>query len=254
MMHNTVPTADLTPLLERARLAVRRTQSGNVVFLQRQLHIGHAEACLILEQMEGKWVSLPDASGHRTLLPGVLDQTHQRHPANTYWVLPGRLLAGEYPGAASQRVSHTKIQTYLDEGINAFLDLTEEGELCPYDNDLAMLASSMARRCVYKRIPIRDLSVPASPQVMTDILATLQQWLHEGRNAYVHCWGGVGRTGTVVGCFLVENGYTGPAALAHLEQLWTRVSPDKRKRHPQSPETAQQRDYVRQWKQGCSLV
>ena len=31
---------------------------------------------------------------------------------------------------------------------------------------------------------------------------------------YVHCWGGIGRTGTVVGCWLVRHGMTGDEALA----------------------------------------
>ncbi|WP_188406321.1 protein-tyrosine phosphatase family protein [Psychroflexus salis] len=25
-----------------------------------------------------------------------------------------------------------------------------------------------------------------------------------GKKVYVHCWGGVGKTGTVIGCFLLE--------------------------------------------------
>ena len=47
----------------------------------------------------------------------------------------------------------------------------------------------------------------------------------QGRKAYVHCWGGVGRTGIVAGCYLIEHGhYTGEAALAQLQLLWRRMS------------------------------
>ena len=69
--------------------------------------------------------------------------------------------------------------------------------------------------------------------------------LGRGRNAYVHCWGGVGRTGTVVGCWLVRHGRTGDGALAELGELWRSV--EKIHHKPVSPETREQREYVRQW-------
>ncbi|MBA3406233.1 MAG: dual specificity protein phosphatase family protein [Gemmatimonadaceae bacterium] len=37
-----------------------------------------------------------------------------------------------------------------------------------------------------------------------------------GHSIYVHCWGGVGRTGTVVGCYIVRHGRTGDDALGEV--------------------------------------
>ena len=34
-----------------------------------------------------------------------------------------------------------------------------------------------------------------------------------GRRVYVHCRAGIGRTGTVIGCYLAEQGLDGPAAV-----------------------------------------
>ena len=44
--------------------------------------------------------------------------------------------------------------------------------------------------------------------------------LGEGRTVYVHCWGGIGRTGTVVGCWLVRHGLTGRGALDQIADWW----------------------------------
>ena len=54
--------------------------------------------------------------------------------ANSYWVIPGRFLAGEYPGAMEEPEAQVKINRLLDAGISCFIDLTEPGEsgLLPY--------------------------------------------------------------------------------------------------------------------------
>ena len=70
------------------------------------------------------------------------------------------------------------------------------------------------------------------------MLDTIDQALAAGHTMYVHCWGGVGRTGTVVGCHLVRHGQQGTAALHALARRWQTVA--KRPRHPCSPETEAQ--------------
>jgi ADP-ribosylglycohydrolase len=62
----------------------------------------------------------------------------------------------------------------------------------------------------------------------------------------VHCWGGVGRTGLVVACWLQEQGRTPEAALEELSTLWKTT---EKSAWRESPETAEQVDWVKTWPQ-----
>jgi hypothetical protein len=80
---------------------------------------------------------------------------------------------------------------------------------------------------------------------MQDILDTIDTSLQAGKKIYLHCWGGIGRTGTTVGCYLVRRGKTGAAALAQLAEWWQKVP--KSRIHPHSPETYEQAEFIREW-------
>ena len=165
---------------------------------------------------------------------------------NTYWVLPGKLLAGEYPGHPSLAQAKLKLRGFLDAGIRHFVDLTEADEpLESYEALLMAEAQSLRVSVTYARIPIRDYSVPQRPDVMRRILDTINANVKQGGVTYVHCWGGIGRTGLVVACWLQEQGRTADEALAELGRLWQ--TSQKSNRRPSSPETAAQVAWVRQW-------
>ena len=164
---------------------------------------------------------------------------------NSYWVVQGRFAAGEYPGAVDSGAAAEKVRAVLAAGIDYFLDLTEQGELLPYRFIAEEEARRLGRNVEWARYPIADVSIPNSPGEMAGILDAIDSALARGRNVYVHCWGGVGRTGTVVGCWLVRHGRTGDEALAELGELWQGV--EKLRYRPVSPETREQRQYVRGW-------
>ena len=42
----------------------------------------------------------------------------------SYWVEPGRFLAGEYPSAAYEGRARERLDKFLESGINTFYDLT----------------------------------------------------------------------------------------------------------------------------------
>jgi protein-tyrosine phosphatase len=92
-------------------------------------------------------------------------------------------------------------------------------------------------------MPIRDVEVP-TPAVMTEILDTLDAALAAGKKVYIHCWGGVGRTGTVVGCYLVRHGMPGEEAIRKIAEL-RKGTPDDWKTAPQ---TKAQRQMVLDWR------
>ena len=166
--------------------------------------------------------------------------TMPAHPIpNSYWVVPGRFLAGGYPGDLDDDVAHDKVRRLLAAGVSFFLDLTEAGELNPYAPFAA--AAAAGRPVVHRRMPIRDFAIPTS-EGMRAIVDTIETALAAGHCLYLHCWGGSGRTGTVVGCYLVRQGLVGEDALHEIARLRQGVAS-----HRQSPETEAQREMVRGW-------
>src|SRR5689334_1247086 len=164
---------------------------------------------------------------------------------NSYTLLDGRLVAGEYPGAKDDTPAREKLGALLDAGVTTFIDLTEPHELKPYAPLLGELAKQRGVDAKHVRHPIRDVSVPKSSDVMREILDEIDTALERGGKVYVHCWGGVGRTGIVVGCHLVRGGMTGDQALARVAELFKHT--EKYPRRLWSPETDEQDAYVRSW-------
>ena len=122
-----------------------------------------------------------------------------------------RLFGGCYPGE-------------LPTGVDFVVDLTEEGELPAY-----------AREGIeHRRMAIVDFGTPTSDE-MRRILDTIDEALGDGGTVFVHCRGGVGRTGTVAGCYLRRHGVSPAEALQALAGR---------------PETDEQRSMIRRWRPG----
>jgi hypothetical protein len=163
---------------------------------------------------------------------------------NSYWVVPSRLLAGEYPGAADEAQARQRLRWLLGRGITCFVDLTESGEykLPPYAGLLQDEAALKGREVSYLRLPVPDYATPTQAE-MRHIQDLLRADLAAGQIIYLHCYGGVGRTGTVVGCFLRESGLDGQAALAEIARLRRKLS----NHWAPSPETESQRRMIENW-------
>jgi len=156
---------------------------------------------------------------------------------NSYWVVPGKLLAGEYPRTKERTSSILRLEALVLAGITLFIDLTTPRDpLEPYEDLLCEVSKDLARRMSFG---IPDVSVPSSRHLMADILDAIDRELAAGNGVYVHCWGGVGRTGTVIGCWLKRHGRN------DLAELW-KANP-KSKRKPESPETPEQRAFIESW-------
>lgn len=153
---------------------------------------------------------------------------------HAYWVEPGRILAGEYPGDVEAATARTKIDLLVDHGIRTFVDLTDDPHLEPYGAIIDEVATARGLPVSRLACPIPDMGVIDAPGYDA-IVAQIREHAREG-GVYVHCWGGIGRTGTVVGCLLADAGLSGEAALARITELRS----NSRKAHIQAPQTPEQ--------------
>jgi protein-tyrosine phosphatase len=174
-----------------------------------------------------------------------MENQPRRPIPDSYWVVPNQLLAGEYPGAYTAEDARKKLQRFLDAGITVFVDLTEEGELSPYRLILEQEAEKRGLDAEHRRLAIPDVETPTRED-MVGTLDTIDEALEQGYKVYVHCWGGLGRTGAVVGCYLVRHGWAPTEALAEIARRRRGLEDG----HKRSPETDEQRTLVLSWREG----
>lgn len=171
-----------------------------------------------------------------TKQPASADQN--RPLPNSYWVIPGRLLAGEHPAGATHLESRARLRRLREAGLDSFIDLTEAGEQPEYRHLLPKQAE-------YLRSAIADTHVPYTVAQTQGLLDGMRAALERGRGIYLHCRAGIGRTGLVVGCFLAEEEQDGKVALLRLNRLWQRSA--RAATWPTVPQTSEQADYITRW-------
>jgi hypothetical protein len=162
---------------------------------------------------------------------------------NSFWVAPGLMLAGPYPGDVDPETAEAKIDALVGAGIRCVVNLQPEGERGRGGARFPDLVAGLAKHgisCV--RYPISDMAVP-SRRAMATVLDAIDLQNARGNAVYVHCWVGHGRTGTVVGCWLQRHGLAGPSGpLARLRDLRAAAGI-----HEASPQTDEQRLIVMNW-------
>jgi protein-tyrosine phosphatase len=144
----------------------------------------------------------------------------------------GRLIAGRHPCALAAEDAAVAVGELVDAGVTLFLDLTRRGELEPY----SALVLDPVR---YLNMPIVDFSIPTRDDLVA-ILDEIDAELDAGGLVYVHCWAGCGRTGVVVGSWLVRHGTEPGEALRRIAET----------RGLGCPQTLEQRVFVLDWKAG----
>ena len=189
------------------------------------------------------------------------DADRHDHPVvpfpRSWWVQPPVLLAGCYPGDLDPTAARGKLLALLDAGIRTVISLQPPEEtnadgrrFAPYEPLLEQLAAARGTEVTCIRHPITDCGVPRSSE-MAAILDDIDTSIADARPVYVHCWGGHGRTGTVVGCWLVRHGHSGNEALANVTALRRH---DHYLRENPAPQTDAQRQLVRDWSQAAPAI
>jgi len=166
--------------------------------------------------------------------------------SESYWVVPSRFLAGSYPASMNgdEAASRLRLTAFLNAGFDTFFDLTRAGELPQYLPVLDEEAAHYDISIDYHRFDIQDRGLPSHDQVVA-LLDAIDAALAANRKIYLHCWGGIGRTGTAVGCWLVRHGLTGQQAIIRLNELYQAA--EQSSLFPRSPETDAQVTFILNW-------
>lgn len=168
----------------------------------------------------------------------------------SYWAIPGKLAAGCYPGARDPAEMREKLDSLVRAGVTLSVNLMEEEELdhsgkpfAGYESQLATLAGNAGQNWRMTRFAIPDKHVP-SPKLMRQILTAIDAEIRAGGVVYVHCWGGKGRTATVIGCYLLAQGMESKDSV--LDRLRSLTEHARESFWP-TPQTDEQCDFVVNW-------
>lgn len=172
----------------------------------------------------------------------------------SYWVVPGSLLAGAYPSNPDVGPKQVeRVNALWKAGIRTFVNLVEESErpwgkpFTLYAEHLDAIAGDEKRvHCI--RFAIPDAGIP-SISGMRSVLDSIDLSLEAGRPVYVHCFGGMGRTATTVGCWLLRHGL---ASSDDVLDVITRLrQADVERADWDAPENDTQRAFVKAWLRGA---
>ena len=168
----------------------------------------------------------------------------------SYWVVPGKLLAGCYPGSEDPIEEGKRLKGLIQAGIRHVISLMEPQEynrpddpFPPYVDHMEIIAEKMGITVTFDQISIKDFSVPTERQ-MVRILNQIDMCIKYDKSVFLHCWGGKGRTGTIVGCHLARHGMaTRNEVIKKIKEL--RKNTEDFSDH--SPETRKQINMVINW-------
>ncbi|MFT4979430.1 MAG: protein-tyrosine phosphatase [Myxococcota bacterium] len=140
----------------------------------------------------------------------------------------GKLYIGRAPRLQGARLAPDDLDTLRAHQIGCVVCLLEvpDHRLQP-----AIEAAGMA----WVWCPVEDYGVPSAEQhaVLAERIAQRRQ---SGCHVYVHCMAGLGRSGTIAACTLVEEGLQGDQAIDLV-----------RRARPGAIETDTQEAFIRQW-------
>jgi atypical dual specificity phosphatase len=119
-----------------------------------------------------------------------------------HWLIPGRVLGCAYPRR------ETALAGLARQGVSVLINLHERA------HDPARLAR---HGLIEVHVPVRDFAAPSLEQITQGVTA-IEQAVAAGKRIAVHCGGGLGRTGTLLACYLVRHGQRPVDAITQVRQ------------------------------------
>ncbi len=174
----------------------------------------------------------------------------QRPFETSYWVVEGRFLAGPHPLGVFEPAPPNISARLMGCGIRHLVDLTEEDRIGNYLARLPSYDEKTADRIfTYRQFPVPDFHVPTEGDAI-EILDYIDQKVDgDDGGVYLHCYAGIGRTGTIVGLYLARHGIaSGRAALKKIHEL--RAGARGLRYFMKSPQDAVQVKMVVNWPEG----
>ena len=145
-------------------------------------------------------------------------------PERFHWILEGQLAGMSQPGLFAELTED--LRALKEAGVGAVATLTE------YELPQKFL---QAEGLVGRHFPIDDFSVPTVKQTH-EFCDWVDEQLDGGRSVAAHCYAGLGRTGTMIACYLV---YVGGTTREVLEQI--------RRKEPGYVQTPAQEAFIAVW-------
>jgi atypical dual specificity phosphatase len=146
---------------------------------------------------------------------------YSRDPKRPKWLIPG-VLGGMAAPNRSQDMAELARQ-----GVTALISLSEYAE---------SIGSAALRHGIrWLHIPVEDFEAPEPGQIR-DAVRLIDEEVAKGGTVVVHCAAGLGRTGTILACYLVSRGETPEEAIRRVRAF-----------RPGSVETLDQEKAVRDY-------
>jgi atypical dual specificity phosphatase len=114
------------------------------------------------------------------------------------WFEEGRVAACRYPR------SEAALRGLAERGVQLVVNLHPRAHVAGQLERLGL---------VELHLPVADFTPPTAEQLEQGV-SPMQEALDAGQCVAVHCGGGLGRTGTLVACYLVSRGHSAEEAMA----------------------------------------